>query len=242
MTRIGILAHIDAGDLRLAPGKERLCINQDYISSVLQTGGVPLILPYVTELSTIKSQLDAVDGILLSGGHDVSPHHYDEEPIQQLGQLCVERDEYEIHVIRLALERNLPIFAICRGIQILNVALGGSLYQDIAHQMSSTLQHWQQAKGYVASHSVDIVPDTLLHSITAQSTLKVNSFHHQAINRLAPQLKINARARDGAIEGVELPQSRWVVGVQWHPERMLEHHPVMQRLFNAFVTAAGSHD
>lgn len=239
MVRIGILAHIDTGDLRLDPGKERLCINQDYVFAISQADGIPLVLPYIKEIHAIERQLDAVDAILLSGGHDVHPHHYGEEPIQQLGEVCAERDDYEIKAIRIALERNQPIFAICRGLQILNVALGGSLFQDIPHQTNSGQQHSQQAKGHVASHAVDLVPSTLLHQIAGEPTVMVNSFHHQAINKLAPELIVNARARDGMIEGVEMMGSPWVLGVQWHPERMVAHHPVMQRLFKAFITAAG---
>ena len=239
MVRIGILAHLDVGNYHLSPGKEQLCLNQDYITTIAQAGGVPLIIPIVKEGGIIDSQLDAIDGILLSGGQDVSPHHYHEEPIRQLGELCPERDEFEIHLIQKALKRNIPLLAICRGMQILNVALGGSLFQDIPHQTSSPLQHSQLAKGHFAGHSVELIQGSLLHKILNEPRITVNSFHHQAINKLAPNLQINAKAPDGMIEGVEMATAQWVIGVQWHPERMVDHHPVMMRLFQAFVKAAG---
>ncbi len=239
--RIGILANIDMGDLKQAPGKERAGVFHDYVSAVTLAGGCPLILPIIQDEQAIEAQMSTIDGFMLTGGYDVSPLLFGQEPIFQLSEICPERDEYEIKGVHLAIEMGIPIFAICRGLQLVNVALGGTLYQDIHTQPGTSMQHFQQAKGHVAAHSIEVLPKTLLHTILGKGPIYVNTFHHQAIDELAPGLKVNSRSPDGIIEGIEGTSSHWLLGVQWHPERMAERHKSMLDIFKAFVKAAQSY-
>lgn len=219
-------------------GRERAAVGHDYVRAVQQVGGVPLILPIVNEQHLILQQVEMMDGLLLSGGYDVSPLYYGEEPKPGLEAICPERDAYEIELVRIAQHLKKPIFGICRGLQLLNVALGGTLYQDIGLSVRSAIQHSSKAKFDEATHSVSIVKDSLLHQIMGETTLLTNSFHHQGIKDLAPNLRINAQAKDGVIEGIESTKDDFILAVQWHPETMLEKHPNMLNLFQAFLEAA----
>ena len=239
--RIGILANLDMGDMKMAPGKERAGVFQDYVSSVTLAGGCPLLLPVIQDEKAIQAQMETIEGFMLTGGYDVSPLLYGQEPIFQLSEISPERDEYEIKGVHLAMKRGIPIFAICRGLQEINVALGGTLYQDIHAQVDTNMQHFQQAKGHVAAHTVEVLPKTLLQSIVGKGPLYVNSYHHQAIDELAPGLTINSRSPDGIIEGIESSSKNWLLAVQWHPERMAERHKPMLDLFKAFIKAAQSY-
>jgi putative glutamine amidotransferase len=143
----------------------------------------------------------------------------------------------EMQLTQKALNQDLPIFAICRGIQMLNVATGGTLYQDIASDIPSALCHSQKGAGWYASHTIDIVPDSRLHQIIGNTTARVNSFHHQAVKDVGEGLTITARTKDGVIEAIESPTHRFALGVQYHPEMMWERHPDALNLFTTFVKA-----
>ena len=219
-------------------GLERAAVSHDYVKAVQQAGGVPLVMPIVTGHHLIEQQMESIDGLLISGGYDVSPLHYGEEPQQGLEAICPARDNYEIEIVRSAHRLRKPIFGICRGLQLLNVAFGGTLYQDIHLSIPTALQHLSKAKPDEATHTVAIVPNTDLHQIMNETSLLTNSFHHQAIKNIAPNLIVNARTKDGVIEGIEGPKVHFILGVQWHPEVMIEKHPHMLKLFLAFVEAA----
>lgn len=219
-------------------GQKRIYINRDYTECVLKAGGIPFLLPLNTPLEAIEQQIMAMDGIVFSGGQDVHPLRYGEEPSRFLEAVCSERDEYELEALKLAYALKKPILGICRGLQLINIAFGGTLYQDIGHQIPhQSIQHFQKAHKAVATHSVELVPKTLLASIFETNHLITNSFHHQAIKDLAHGFKVNAMTRDGVIEGIEREDSSFLVGVQWHPEMMIEKHPEMLKLFAAFVSS-----
>src|SRR5918998_2803984 len=191
----------------------------DYVRGVSEAGGVPVVLPPSLSLRAAEALLDGLDGLLLSGGPDLDPGYYGERPIPELGTTIPEWDALEMALLRLALEQGMPIFGICRGMQILNVALGGTLYQDVRSQFGAdSVGHWQTTPKYRVTHEVEVLDDSCLAEITARQTLEVNSYHHQAIKVLADPLTVAARSADGVTEAVE-PRDlcdRWLGGAQWH--------------------------
>lgn len=219
-------------------GLERFAVVSDYIEAIRVAGGIPVILPMIEEKEVIQQQMELVDALLLSGGYDVSPLFYGEEPKRDLEVIRPDRDLYEIQLLQTARDLQKPILGICRGLQILNVAFGGTLYQDISTALPLSLQHTQKAKPEEATHSISLLPDTRLQKIMEEEILLTNSFHHQAIQNLAPGLIANAYAKDGIVEGVEAEDGRFILGVQWHPELMFVKYPKMLKLFYAFIEAA----
>jgi putative glutamine amidotransferase len=235
---IGISATIltiESGSLQ---GLERAAVGHDYIEAIRLAGGIPLVLPIVEDEEVVEKQMELMDALLLSGGYDVCPLFYHEEAKNGLEEIRPDRDAYEIRLLKSALEYKKPILGICRGLQLLNVAFGGTLYQDIRMELPSALQHNQNAKPEEATQTVTIVPGTQLQHIMKENALVTNTFHHQAIKNLAPGLIANAHARDGIIEGIEGVDDLFILGVQWHPELMVGKHPIMFKLFHAFVEAA----
>ena len=211
----------------------------EYAIAVASAGGLPVLIPNEFPLAELPGLLDRLDGILLSGGGDIDPALYgtrDDGWSQNRSEL---RDTLEKALVVYAVERDLPLLGICRGCQMLNAALGGTLYTDIASQFNTRTVHDQpdsKDPGYLV-HDVEILPGTLLAGITGLPSLRVNSRHHQAIVELAPVLRVTARAKDGLIEGVELPEKKFCLGVQWHPEALVE----MERhfsIFKGFIAAA----
>jgi putative glutamine amidotransferase len=216
----------------------------DYVKGVSEAGGVPVVLPPSLNLRAAEALLDGLDGLLLSGGPDLDPGYYGEEPIHELGTTIPEWDALEMALLRLALERGMPIFGICRGMQILNVALGGTLYQDVPSQLGAdVLNHWQVTPKCQITHEVEVQDDSYLEKITDRQTVEVNSYHHQGIKVLADVLKVAARCADGVIEAIESRDisDRWMVGVQWHPEGMRDIEAGHRNLFEAHVCAAERH-
>jgi len=209
-----------------------------YVQAVAQAGGVPILIPLGIGEEGLKALVDRLDGLLLPGGEDVEPGLYGEPPHPRLGKVDPERDRLEIAVTRLALDVRLPILALCRGHQVLNVALGGSLYQDIPSQWPEAIVHQApNRRGPGASHLITVDAGSRLAQIIGPGPMMVNSFHHQAIKELAPGLVATAWAPDGLIEAVEMPDHPFCLGVQWHPEEMVRDHPPMRALFRAFVAA-----
>ncbi|GAX88804.1 gamma-glutamyl-gamma-aminobutyrate hydrolase family protein [Effusibacillus lacus] len=229
--RIGVTASV----LTLRSGVEGIFAGDDYTSAILQAGAMPVVLPMMTEEDEIQTLADQLDGLLLTGGVDLDPSYFGEEPIPQLGEVSPVRDEMEWKLTRAFLQLDKPIFAICRGMQVLNVAAGGSLYQDLAVQKRKVLQHMQKSPRWHASHEVMIEEGTKLASIFRKKQIRVNSFHHQSIKDAAPGFVVSGTAPDGVIEAVESPAHRYVVGVQWHPENMWRRHPIFYQLFKTFV-------
>ncbi len=214
-----------------------------YAAAVRAAGGEPRWLQPadVRDPRGLEAVLEAVDGILFSGGIDIHPCHFGESILEGASvEIDEERDALELPLARQAVARGLPVLGICRGIQTLNVAFGGSLYQDLSvigiegrvHQQRDRLEPWQPA------HPVVVIASSKLARTFDGSHAEVNSFHHQAVHESAPGWVVTARAPDGVIEGLEYPGARFVVGVQWHPERMIQRDPASRRLFAAFVDAA----
>jgi len=210
----------------------------DYSQAVLGAGGAPVIIPAAQDRKSLETVLGSVQGLILSGGPDIHPRHYGEEPLAGLGEVDEALDRMELLAAGLAVERNLPLLGICRGIQVLNVALGGTLYQDIATQAPDSICHTPKTDKAVNTHTVRIVAGSRLRQIIGKHEIWVNGKHHQSLKDLAPDLVLTARAKDGIVEAVELPGKRFIVGVQWHPEGTWRDDPFSRKLFSAFVQAA----
>lgn len=219
-------------------GVPRFALVHHYVDCVLAAGGLPLLLPNVTP-EAAAGYLARIDGLLLTGGLDVDPIHYGQEPKPHLGQIDPTRDAFELELADGARHAGIPILAICRGVQVLNVAFGGTLLQHIPDEVEGALRHEQDAVRYDAlAHAVHIERGTRLFEIAGTEEARVNSFHHQAVDRPAGGFVVSARARDGVIEGLEDPRAGFCVGVQWHPERR-PFDPLTRALFARFVGAAG---
>jgi putative glutamine amidotransferase len=214
----------------------------EYSQAVLAVGGAPLLIPAAQNQESIESILDRLAGLILSGGPDVNPRFYGEQPLEGLGEVDEGLDLMELEVARAAVSRDIPILAICRGIQVLNVSQGGTLHQDIGRQVSGPISHGQKADKGVLTHTVRITQESRLFTIVESEEIWVNSKHHQAVKTVAPDLTISARASDGIIEAVEHPAKRFVLGVQWHPEGTWEHDPHSRSLFGALIQAASPRD
>jgi putative glutamine amidotransferase len=215
--------------LRTDAGRERVALNAAYVRALTQGGLVPLVVPPILDPEQACRTLDGVRGLVLTGGEDVAPARYAARPHPRLGETDVARDAVELALIEGARARRLPILAICRGIQILNVAFGGTLYQDLASERSSEIDHADPH----ARHSLRVEAGSLLHDTIATLETSVNTRHHQAIRDLAPSLRATAWAPDGVIEAAEPSDgSPWTLAVQWHPEDDVEG-----ALFRAFGEA-----
>lgn len=218
--------------------KESYWMLPGYMDGITEAGGIPIMLPLTDEPQTICRLAEICDGILFTGGHDVSPELYGEERNEICGAVCPQRDSMETLLLREALTRDLPILGICRGIQFLNAALGGTLYQDIPLQRPSELEHHQKPPYHVPSHKVSIFHDSPLYDLLKKETLAVNSYHHQGIRRLADGLRAMASADDGLVEAVYMPDHKFVWAVQWHPEFSHLTDKDSRKIFHAFVNAA----
>lgn len=206
-----------------------------------EAGAQPWILPYPPEGTDLQPIVDEVAGLMLIGGDfDIDPRRYGEAPHPKIGVLKPDRNNLEFALFDLARQRDLPVLGICAGLQLINVALGGTLYQDLPSQRPGPIAHVQGHNRKVPAHSVEIVAGTQLAEICGNEILDVNTTHHQAIKDLAPNLRASASSPDGLIEAVELPEAGFCLGVQWHPET-LEQSPVAARqlaIFSRFVDAA----
>lgn len=235
MTRIVAVTTGSTPDRR---GFERASLNLSYLRAIEAAGCVPLVLAPGAGRGALESAIGAVEGLVLTGGGDVSPARYGEAPHESVVGVSDERDDLEWRALELAEQRQLPVLAICRGLQVLNVALGGSLVQDIPTMVEGAVAHSAEEPREGPAHEVDVVAGSRLSAITGGGRIAVNSRHHQAAARVGKGLEVTARAADGVIEGLELPGERFVVAVQWHPEDMVGHFESARRLFAAFGAAA----
>lgn len=218
----------------------RIAGARSYFEALEDAGGAPFGLPPLRP-STLRVLFEMADGLLLTGGGDVNPARYGEEPVPEIGHIENERDEAEFQLTEWALRENKPVLAICRGMQVLNVACGGTLYQDLPTQYPNGLNHTESTdRGLrgLATHSLDLSPDTRLERAVGGSSVPVNTHHHQAVKVLGDGLVITGRSEDGVVESLEHGSLDWVVGVQCHPEEMWREHPWATRLFEAFVAEA----
>ncbi|MFF5993513.1 gamma-glutamyl-gamma-aminobutyrate hydrolase family protein [Lysinibacillus sp. KU-BSD001] len=210
-------------------------INETYIQAVLQAGGIPLCFPHIT--TGVEEFISKIDGLLLIGGHDIHPKFFGEDPIPMQGMVIEQRDESDFQVLQAALKRDLPVFAVCRGHQVLNVAFGGSLYQDIPSQVNGAIQHAQKSARHEKIHRVVVQEGTKLCELIG-SEVWTNSFHHQAIKEVGDGLMVTASTSDGMIEAIEHPDYTFCLGVQWHPEELaMKQDDASLTLFQAFVDA-----
>ena len=232
---IGITAYITDLDLGSGPVGVHV-VPDDYVKAVWDAGGLPLAVPVLPEEASL-SFVDLVDGLLLTGGGDVDPGLYDADRTAPLQDVDPRRDVIESALVRRSIDRARPLLAVCRGVQMLNVALGGTLIPDLPS--AGWASHDQNAPSAEPHHEVSIDPASRIGRALGGTAVAVNSFHHQAVRTTAASLKVVAWASDGLIEAVELADpSRWVVGVQWHPEMMLPNHPAQAELFRALVEQA----
>ncbi|MDI3534785.1 MAG: putative glutamine amidotransferase [Thermosediminibacterales bacterium] len=219
--------------------KNMIYINENYCRAVEAAGGSPVLIPPLDDEVLIDRMFDIADGILIAGGPDVDPVFFGEEPRPQNGKISPIRDKTELRLAYKAVSENKPIFGICRGMQVLNIACGGSIYQDIFSQIKNVdvLKHTQNAPDWYGTHTVKINKNSRLFKILGVHELRVNSFHHQAVKTLAKGFAANAYSSDGIIEGIEKTGDGFAVGVQWHPEEMWEKEPRFLNLFEALVKA-----
>ena len=229
--------------LAIPPGPKppRFGINQSYVRALLAAGCAPVLIPILDDDDRLRAIYERLDGIVFPGGADVAPDEYGEQPIDNLNVVEVPRDRTELTLARWAVADDLPTLGICRGQQLLNVALGGTLYQDLRHQRVTQLEH-SDADGRARTaliHRVRLDPDSKLAQLIDETSIEVNSLHHQAVKTIAPQLKITGTSDDGVIEAVESADRRFLIAVQWHPEE-IDTLPWVQRLFSGFARAAAT--
>jgi putative glutamine amidotransferase len=229
--------------LAIPPGPKppRFGINQSYVRALTAAGCAPVLIPLLDDDERLRAIYDRLDGIVFPGGADVAPQEYREEPIGDLNVVEALRDRTELTLARWAFADDLPTLGICRGHQVLNVALGGSLWQDLRHQGVTSVEH-SDADGRARTalmHRVRLDPDSRLAQLIDETDSRVNSLHHQAVKTVAPQLRATGTSDDGVIESLECDDRRFLIAVQWHPEE-IDTLPWVQRLFRGFARAAQS--
>jgi len=219
-----------------------LSATEAYIQSVINASGCPLMIPLGLSDKHLIDLVSRLDGILFTGGGDVHPRRYASQPHPLINSVDEDRDRVEIDLLHAALPQQIPIFGICRGLQVINVAMGGSLYEDLLAQGGASIKHDYfpgEARDYLA-HTVQVESGSRLRQILGSDKIEVNSLHHQGIRTLAPGLCATAWASDGVIEAIEMPDYPFGLAVQWHPE-WLQAHLSMRFLFQEFIQAAIEH-
>jgi putative glutamine amidotransferase len=235
--RIGVTTFVD-----IINGREFVAISYAYIHSIIATGAVPVPIPVWIEQEAIEKYLNEIDGIILSGGSDVSPIYYGEEPNKKLGGIGTRRDECELYIIKRSMEKKIPILGICRGCQIINIALGGTLYQDIETQNGNVIGHCpSNTSRDELYHSIYVEENSILYQMINKRKIFVNSFHHQSIKDLGSHLIITAKATDGIIECVEYVGDSFVMGIQCHPEDLTQKYHEFASIFKYFAKECEKH-
>lgn len=228
---IGIVPLVDTerDSLWMLPG---------YMDSVTEAGGIPVMLPLTWDPETVAQLVKICDGFLFTGGQDVSPMIYEEAVMEQCGECCPDRDRMEIQLLLQAMQADKPILGICRGIQFINAALGGSLFQDLPTMFPTGVEHHGKPPYELPTHNV-FLTDSPLRDLLDKDILPVNSFHHQGVKLLAPGMEVMAMSSDGLIEAIYAPDRHFLWAVQWHPEFMHAVDENSRKIFTAFVEAAG---
>jgi putative glutamine amidotransferase len=237
---IGVTPDFNAGDRKEWGGREpTYFLRARYIRAIEELGGIPLVLPLLADRATRRHILHTLDGLLLTGsGPDLPPSLYGERQRYPFKVVSERRASFELDIVHLAKQADIPLLGICGGMQTMNVACGGSLFQDISSQIKKPLQHRQRIPATNLSHAVTIAPGSLLRRIVRSLSMRVNSSHHQSVNAVAPSLIASAQASDGIVEAIESPAHRFFLGIQWHPEFLFDRHPLHRRLFEAFLRAS----
>lgn len=221
--------------------ENRMFVRSGYANAIISAGGLGLAISLSDDENYIKEHLDLFDGFLFVGGPDICASYYGEENLNYGCSLTPERDSMEIKLAQMAINANKPVLGICRGSQLINVAMGGTLYQDIHKQSDKILNtHSQDAPKWFAVHNAELRENSHLHKIFNSNNVKVNSFHHQAVKLIAEGFEATACAPDGIVEGIEHKSKKFVIGVQWHPELMWEKYPEMLNLFKYFIDKCGN--
>lgn len=229
---IGISAEVD--------NEKDIKLKNTYVHAIEASGGLPMVLPYTEDEKTVELFAELCDGFLFTGGNDVSPARYGEKQKDVCGQIQYFRDAYEFNLFRHVMKVTKPVLAICRGAQLVNVALGGTLYQDIPSEKPSDITHRQGDFGSSPIHSVKLVANTPLSLLIDQEKMQVNSLHHQAIKTLGKGLEIMAVAGDGIVEAVYMPRGQYFQAYQWHPERMFDTDAQSRLIFEEFINACNA--
>lgn len=215
--------------------------NRTYVHAVEHAGGLPVLLPMLDDLSGLRELLPRLDGILFSGGIDLQPSLYGQRPHPAEDEPDTRLDEFELAIASWALEEDIPVLGVCRGMQVFNILLGGTLYQDIADQYPGALNHCRRdLPRNELTHAVAIEPGSLVERIMGQRQISINSLHHQGLRDIGKGIVISGRAPDGLPELMEMPEKRFVVGIQGHPEELYSGVPVYARLFRGFVCACAN--
>lgn len=237
---IGVTPDFNAGDREDMGGKEpTYFLRARYMKAIEDAGGIPVVLPLLSNGAAWRQVVAHVHGLLVTGsGSDLAPELYGEHQRHKFARMSRERATMELGIAKAAYRANVPMLGICGGMQSINVALGGTLYQDIPAQFNTPIDHLPAYSATKTAHAVQIAPGSLLRRIAGKARVEVNSSHHQSIKRVASNLLQTAVAPDGIIEAIEAPDRVFVLGVQWHPEFLYERDPVQRRLFSALIRAA----
>ncbi|MFN0063900.1 MAG: gamma-glutamyl-gamma-aminobutyrate hydrolase family protein [Myxococcaceae bacterium] len=210
-----------------------------YAEAVAKAGGIPLVIPYTDDARLLLDTLERFSAVVVTGGaFDIPPEAYGEKPKEGLGQLKVSRTRFETHLLRAALDRRMAVLGVCGGMQLLNVVRGGALIQDIGREVKSPLTHEQSHDRTQPQHPVEVAPGSRLATCVGKGQLMVNSTHHQAVSRLGAGLRPSAVAPDGVVEAIELEGDAFAVGVQWHPELLIETVPAHLGIYRELVRCA----
>lgn len=234
---IGVSGSHMVDDHGIFPGYHRSYVNDDYIRSVIEAGGIPVILPFTANDDVVRETMEHVDGLMLSGGHDLYPLNYGEEPLQGIGTVWPERDHFDFLLTEMAERLGLPIMAICRGHQIVNVFHGGTLYQDLKYDKNCYIKHSQNQDPATATHSLEIATDSRFAKIIGATSFVTNSHHHQTVKDVGKDLRVTAKTKDGTIEAMEGTRESYLMCYQFHPEMMSINNKQAYLLFKDFVQA-----
>ena len=224
---IGIIAAVDSEGKSFVP--------QEYVHAIELSGGMAIALPYTKEIENIDRFVGLCDGFLFVGGEDIHPSLYGEEKTDLCGNIQPLRDEFESLAFGRVFASKKPILGVCRGMQFLNVAMGGSLYQDINSSIQTKLVHRQEHPHTQPSHDISIMHGTPFYGVLEEDSIAINSWHHQAVKKLGEGLAVMAQAEDGIIEAIYMPGRRYFVGVQWHPERSFDVDAKSRKIFAHFL-------
>jgi len=221
------------------PMKTYCMVSNNYVKSIRMAGGLPVLLPVCEDQDAVEDYIKGLDGLLLTGGEDISPLVYGENPIKEVNYFSHARDSFEMALFKCALDKKVPVLGICRGMQIMNTSLGGSLYQDIFCQVKNSLGHFpEQLPVDELFHTVKIDKKSRLHKIFSEEEIKVNSYHHQSVKKVADSFNVTALSTDGIIEAIEHKNENFAIAVQWHPEDLTIKHKEFIKLFKALIDAS----